>query len=87
MKMFAKEWGKEIYYDTIDEVINNIKNERIKNIVYSRYLSYVPITKESSFLVKRTKRGFILGVYRLHEVIPPFPLYEATDLNSIKILK
>lgn len=85
MRVFAKEWGREIYYDTIEEVIRSIKNDRIRDRVYRNYLSYIPITKESAFLVRRANKGFIMGVYRLHDTIPIFPLYEAPKLNKLKI--
>lgn len=82
-----KDWGREIYYDTIEEVARSIKNDRIRAKVIRTYLSYIPITKESAFLVRRTHKGFILGVYRLHDVIPIFPLYEPPKLSHLKIFQ
>lgn len=87
MRVFAKDWGREIYYDTIEELLNSIKNDRIRDEVYRCYASYVPMSKESAFMIRRAKKGFIMGVYRLHEVIPIFPLYEAPKLSDLRIFE
>lgn len=87
MRVFAKEWGKEIYFDTFNETMNSIRNDRIREKVYRNYHSYIPITKESGFLVRRANKGFIMGVYRLHDTIPIFPLYEAQALHDLRIFR
>ncbi|MED1125140.1 hypothetical protein [Bacillus atrophaeus] len=87
MRVFVKDWGREIYFDTIEELLNSIKNERIREEVYRRYVSYVPISEETAFMVRRAKKGFIMGIYRLHEVIPIFPLYEAPKLSDLRIFE
>jgi hypothetical protein len=85
VRVFEKEWGREIYFDTIEELLGNIKNDRIKERVVRSYLTYVPIKKARCYVIRRAHKGFIMGVYRLHDTIPIFPLYEAPKLNNLKI--
>ncbi|PTY93063.1 hypothetical protein [Heyndrickxia sporothermodurans] len=87
MRVFEKDWGREIYFDTIEELLLTIKNDRIKDKVAYKYLSCIPITKPTAFVIRRSHKGFIMGVYRLHDTIPIFPLYEAPKLNHLKIFQ
>lgn len=76
MRVRQTRYGHEISSANLDEIMELIVNDRIKNQIAWRNTHVIPITPAKFYVAIRSNEGMLLGVWRFHPRIKPFPLYQ-----------
>lgn len=64
MRVFNKDWGKEIWVDTLDDLIKYLKNKGLNFIIdkLKKDLEGCNLDKIKEFCITENKNGFVLEV-------------------------
>lgn len=63
IRSYEKDWGRELYFDSLDDVLKYINQDWIKSKVSKNYFNSLSGDKE--FYISETKTGYILNVVRV----------------------
>lgn len=63
-KVYQYNWGKEVCFDNIDQVLEEIKNDEIRTMVKEGYINYPP-----KYYIVYNNDGEIVRIHRIGENI------------------